>query len=91
MISWSSLNLGHVWLKTRSLGRNSFLQSSWNFTRMFDVMISRSVLNMGPVGLKTRSLCQISLKPNSSSRGHGFALIFKELYQNICLDDILVK
>ena len=54
-------------------------------------MLSRSSTNLGHVELKTRSLCQISLKPYSTSRGHTFALIFKELYQNICLDDILVK
>ena len=28
---------------------------------------------------------QMSSKPYS--RGHRFALIFKELYQNVCLDD----
>ena len=34
---------------------------------------------------------QISLKPYSLFRGQSFALIFKELYQNLCFDDNLVK
>ena len=40
---------------------------------------------------KTRSLGQIVLKTCSLSRGHSFASIFMKLYQNVCLDDILVK
>ena len=35
--------------------------------------------------------CQISLKPYSPSRGHSFALIIRELCQNVCLDNVLVK
>ena len=58
---------------------------------MFEVLISQSSLNIGHVGSKTRSLFQTLLKVNSPSRGYSFAVIFKELYQNVCLDDILVK
>ena len=46
---------------------------------------------MGHVGSKIRSLGQISLKPCSPSRGNSFASIFMKIYQNVCLDDILVK
>ena len=63
------------------------LQSSWNFTRIFDMMISRSDSNMGHVRSKTRSVGQISLKPCSPSRGHSYASILMKLYQNVCLDD----
>ena len=94
--------MGYVGSKTRSLGQislkpcstsrgHSFFLSSWNFTRMFNLMISQSVLNMGHVGLKTRSLRQISLKPYSFSRGHSFALTFKDFNQNVYIDDILFK
>ena len=67
------------------------LQSSLNFTRMFDMKVSRSSLNMGHVRSKNRSLGQISLKPCSPSRGHSFALILMKLYQNVCLDDISIR
>ena len=50
---------------------------------------------MGHIKSKTRSLGQISLKPCSASRGHSMvyyvALSIMKLYQNVCLDDILVK
>ena len=83
--SWSSLNLGNVGSKTRSLGQislkpcspsggHSFLQSSWNFD-----LISQSSQKMGHVRSKTRSLCQIYLKSYSPSRDHSFALISKNI------------
>ena len=61
IITWSSLNVGRVGSKTRSLGRifikpsslprdHSFLLSSYYFTKMSDLMIFWSSLNMGHVG-----------------------------------------
>ena len=102
MISWSSLNVGHVEWKTRALGQicskpfypleaTVLLQSlKLLFTRMFLLVISRSSSNMGHVGSKTRSLGQMSLKP-LFTRGYSFVLIFMELYQKVCFDDISVK
>ena len=58
---------------------------------MFVLMISRSSSNMGYVWSKTRSLGQISVKPCSHSTGNSFASILMKLYQNVCLDDVLVK
>ena len=66
-------------------------QSSWNFTRMFVLMISRTLSDMGHVRSKTRSLGQISLNPCSPSRGHIFASVIMKLYKNICWDDISVR
>ena len=54
-------------------------------------MISQSSLKIGQSGSKTKSLCKISLKHYSPSRGHSFVLIFKELYQNFWLDNVLVR
>ena len=58
---------------------------------MFDLMILQSSLNMDHIKSKTRSIGQISLKPCSASRGSIVALIIMKLYQNVCLDDILVE
>ena len=57
---------GSCWVKTRSLGQffknlvhslenTVLLQSSWNFTRKFVLIISWSSSNMGHVQLKSRS------------------------------------
>ena len=46
---------------------------------------------MGHVGLKSRSLGQICLKPCSPSKGLSFASILINFYQNVSLDDILVR
>ena len=56
---------------------------------MFDT-ISRSSSNMGYVGSKTTSLGQMFLNlvhPLEAS----FASIFMKVYQNVFLDDILVR
>ena len=67
----SSLKVGHVESKTRSLGHileknlvytlegTVLIQSSPNFIRMLVIKISRSNLKFGHVGSKTRSLGQI--------------------------------
>ena len=85
--SSSVVNIYHV----HFLEATVLFQSSWNFTRMFVLVISRSSSNIGHVWSKTRSLGQISLKPCSPSRGHSFASIIMKLYQIVCLDDISIR
>ena len=69
-MSRSSLNLGHVGSKTRSLGQilektsvhsegRVLIQSSRNFIRMLLIIISRSSSKPGHVWSKTRLLGQI--------------------------------
>ena len=54
-------------------------------------MIPWSNSNMDHVGLKSRSLGHICLKHCSPSRGLSFASILIRFYQNVCLDNILIK
>ena len=92
IISRSSLKLGHVGSKTRSLGQileklvytlegTVSIQSSRNFIRMLIIIISRSSLKLGYVGSKTRSLGQILEKPCVHYKRHSFDPKFMKLCQ----------
>ena len=94
IISMSSLKLGHVGSKTRSLGQilekpvyslkgTVLIQSSWSFVRLLIIIISRSVLKLDHVRSKTRSLGQILEKPSVPSRGHSSDLKFMKLCQKV--------
>ena len=74
IMSRSSLKLGHVGSKTRSLGqilekpcvhskRHSFDPKVMKLCQIVNSHISRSNLKLGHVGSKTRSLGQILEKP----------------------------
>ena len=65
-----------------------FIQSSWNFVKMFIIMKSRPELRMSHVGSKTRSLVQILVKSWVHSRGHSFDPICMEFCQNEFNDKI---
>ena len=91
--SRSSLKLGHVRSKTRSLGqilekpcvhskRHSFDPKFMKLCQKLIIM-SRSRSKLGHVGSKTRSLGQILEKPCVHSRGHSFDSKFTKLYQNV--------
>ena len=54
--------------------RHSFDPSSWNFVRLFIIIISRSSLKVRHVRSKTRSLGQILEKPSVPYKGHSFDL-----------------
>ena len=93
-MSRSNSKLGHVGLKTMSLGqilekpcvhskRHSLIQSSRNFGRLLIIIISWSSLKLGYVGSKTRSLSQILEKPSVHSGGHSFDSKLTKLYQNV--------
>ena len=80
-VSWSSLNIGHVELKCRSIDQIclkpcspsrgiSFASILINFYQ--NVCLDDGRLNLGHVLSKTRSLGRISLKPFSPSQGHSF-------------------
>ena len=95
IISRSSLKLGNVGSKIRSLGQQatqvsdlgplwpSCIQCSFNFVRMLIIIISRSSLKLGHGGSKTRSLGQILEKPCVHSRGHSFDPKFTNLCQKV--------
>ena len=88
----SSLKLGHVGSKTRSLGQilvkpcvhsrgHSFDLKFMNYIRMLVIIISRSSSKLGHVGSKTRSLDQILEKRCVHSKRHSFDPKFIKLYQ----------
>ena len=90
--SRSVLKLGHVRLKTRSLGQilekpsvfsrgHSFDHMFMKIFRMLIIIISRSDLKLGHGGTKTRSLGQILEKPCEHSRGHSFDSKVMKVYQ----------
>ena len=92
IISRSSLKLGHLGSKTRSLCQTKknlvytlentvLIQSSGNFIRMLIIIISRSSSKLGHLGSKTRSLGQILEKPCVHSRRHSFYPKFMKLCQ----------
>ena len=71
-----------------SLKDKVLLESSWNLTRMFFLIISPSKLDMYHMVSITRPLGPISLKPCVHSRCYSFASVFMNLYQNICLVNV---
>ena len=82
----ASKNLVNTLLRPKFL-----LKSSSNLTQNFcldDILGQVGIWVMLDKNWVTRSNC---LKPCSPSRGHSFASIFMKLYQNVCLDNILVK
>ena len=102
MKSRTSLKMGHVRSKTRSLGQISekpYLHSRGHvfspiimeLGQNYFLMKSQTGLKMGHVGscrVKTRSLVQILEKPCVCSRSHIFSPIIMKLGQNVCLDQI---
>ena len=93
--SWPDIILGHVTLKTRSLGQ--FLEKPCVLSRRhsFDAIFIKLCLNvrchknlgrpefkMGHVGSKTRSLGHFLEKPCVLSRRHSFDPVFMKLCQN---------
>ena len=93
IISRSSLKLGHVGSKTRSLGQilekpcvhprgHSFDSKLTNYQNV-KIIISRSSSKLGHVGSKIRSLGQILEKPCVHSKGHSFDLKFMKLCQKV--------
>ena len=82
IMSRSSLKLGHVGSKIRSLGqilekpcvhskRHNF-DPKFNFVRFFIIIIPRSGLKLGQVGSNIRLLGQIEEKPCVHSRDYSF-------------------
>ena len=85
--------MGHVRLKTRSLGqflekpcvlsrRHSFDPIFMKLCQNVHFIKSRPELKMGHVGSKTRSLGQFLEKPCVLSRRHSFDSVFMKLCQN---------
>ena len=96
--SQTSLKLGHVGSKTRSLGQ--ILEKPCVHSRClifsqilvkFGLNICRMSLKLGYVGSKTRSLGQILEKPCVCCRGHIFSQILVKYGQNVCLYKISNK
>ena len=63
-----------------------WIQSSWNFVRMFMWIKNKPEYKKGHVGSKIRSLGKIFVKPWIHSRGHSYDPIFLKLCQNVYLD-----
>ena len=91
--SSSSFKLGHVGLKTRSLGRIFEKPCIYSREHSFDPKFMKLCLDvnhheievklkLGHVPLKTRSRGQIIEKQCSHSRGHSFDQKFMYLCQN---------
>ena len=91
--------MGHVGLKTRSLGQ--ILEKPYVCSRghIFSLIILKHGQNVcldeisndfenGLCQSKTRSLGQILEKPSVHCRGHIFSLIIMKPSQNVCLDEI---
>ena len=91
--SWPDLKMGHVTLKTRSLGQSLEKPCVLSRRHSFDPIFMKLCLNvrfiksrpefkMGHVGSKTRSLDQFLEKPYVLSRRHSFDPVFMKLCQN---------
>ena len=98
----SSSNMGHVYLKTRSLGQiiekpcdhardHIYSQIFMELAQMIASINSWSSLNMDYVGFNTSSLGQIIEKPCEHSIAHIYRPIFMKLGQNDCLYEISIK
>ena len=79
--------MGHVILKTRSLGQSlekpCVLSRRHSFDPILCIVIkSRPEFKLGHVGSKTRSLGQFLEKPCVLSRRHSFDPVFMKLCQN---------
>ena len=99
MKSQTSLKMGHVRLKTRSLGQILEKPCVRSRGHIFSPIIRKLGQNVcldeisgrlknGSCRLKTRSLGHILEKLFVSSRGHIFSPIIMKLGQNDCLDEI---
>ena len=98
-ISWKSLNMGHIRLKTRSPGQilgNSCLQARGNICNPIWLKPCQNVcfdniqakFEYGHVKSKSRSLGQILENSCLHSRGHICNPILIKLCQNVCFDNI---
>ena len=97
---WTSLKLGHVGSKIRSLGQNlekPCIRSRGHISSLILMIIGQNDcldeisddLENGSCRSKTRSLGQILKKSCVRSRGLIFGLMLMKLGQNVCLDEIL--
>ena len=98
MKSHLSLKMGHVWLKSRSLGKfleKPCVRCRGHIFRLMMMKLGQHIcldeitpdFEKGHVRSKTRSLGKILEKPCVRCRDHIFRLIMK-LDQNVCLDEI---
>ena len=91
MQSRTSLKMGYVGSKTRSLGKileKPFVHSRGLTFGPILMKRGQNVRKMGHVGSKTRSLSEILEKPCVSSGSHVLGLILMKLSQNVCLNEI---
>ena len=98
MKSRTSLKMGHVRSKTRSLGQISEKPYVHSRGHIFSqiMKLGQNVclgeisdrFENGSCWVKTRSLVQILEKPYVFCRNHIFSLIIMKLGQNVCLDEI---
>ena len=99
MKSQTSLKMGHVRSKTKSIGQISEKPYVHSRGHIFSPIIMKLGQNVcldeisdrfenGSCWVKTRSLVQILEKPCVCSRSHIFNPIIIKLGQNVCLDEI---
>ena len=99
MKSGTTLKMGHIRSKPRSLGQISEKPYVHSRGHIFSLIIMKLGQNVcldeisvrfenGSCTVKTRSLVQNSEKPCVCSRSHIFSLIIIKLGQNVCLDEI---
>ena len=102
IISWSSLIMGGMGSKSRSLGQILVKSCLHSLGHIFGSVFLRVAQNVcledisirfdhGWDGVKSRTLGQIFVKSCLQSRGHNIDAIFFKLAQNVCLDNILIK